>query len=75
MLKEACRYQENMVAQLYILWFLPIVLIVISFFLSFDIFALISLIGFIVMLAVMLIHMMRKVCPRCAIKDDCYRSF
>jgi len=33
-----------------ILWFLPIVLIIISFFLSFSIFALVSLIGFVVVL-------------------------
>ena len=51
----------------FILWFLPIFLIGISFFLSFSIFALISLIGFIVVLAVMLIHMKWKVCPTCAI--------
>lgn len=59
----------------FIIWFLPIVLIVVSFFLSFSIFALISLIGFIVVLAVMLIHIRRKVCPTCAIVDECHSSF
>jgi len=58
-----------------ILWFLPIVLISISFFLSFSIFALISLIGFIVMLAVMFIHMKWKVCPTCVIMDECHAAF
>jgi membrane protein YdbS with pleckstrin-like domain len=59
----------------FILWFLPIVLISISLFLSFSIFALISLIGFIVVLAVMLIHMKWKVCPTCAIVDECHAAF
>ena len=59
----------------FISWILPIVLISISLFLSFSIFALISLIGFIVVLAVSLIHMRRKVCPTCAIVDECHAAF
>ena len=59
----------------FILWFLPIILINISLFLSFSIFALISLIGFIVVVAVTLIHMKWKVCPTCAIVDECHSSF
>jgi hypothetical protein len=58
-----------------ILWFLPIVLIGISLFLSFSIFALISLIGFIVVLAGMLIHMRWKVCPTCAFMEECHAAF
>jgi disulfide bond formation protein DsbB len=58
-----------------IIWFFPIVGIVISFFLSFSIVALLSLIGFIVMLAVMFIHMKWKVCPTCAIMDECHAAF
>ena len=37
--------------------------------------ALISLLGFIVVLAVMLIHAKRKVCPTCAIMDECHTAF
>ena len=59
----------------FILWLIPIVLIGISFFLSFSRFALISLIGFIVVLVVMAIHMKRKICPTCAIVDECHTSF
>jgi len=59
----------------FISWFLPIVLMVISFFLNFSIFALLSLIGFIVMLAVMLLHMKYKVCPTCAIMEECHAAF
>jgi len=58
-----------------IIWLLPIVLIFISFFLNFSIFALISLIGCIVVLGVNVIYMKRKVCPTCAIKDECKSSF
>jgi hypothetical protein len=58
-----------------ILWLGPIVLIGISFFLSFSIFALISLISFIVVLAVMLIQARWKVCPTCAIMEECHAAF
>ena len=33
------------------------------------------LIGFIVMLVVMFIHMKWKVCPTCAIMDECHAAF
>jgi membrane protein YdbS with pleckstrin-like domain len=58
-----------------ILWLLPIVLITISFFFNFSIIALISLIGFIGVLALSLIHMRWKVCLTCAIIDECHSSF
>jgi len=78
--KECCLekhvdYAKKWGFNFFILWFLPIVLIIISFFLNFSIFALISLIGFIVVLAVMLIHMKWKVCPTCAIVDECHAAF
>ncbi len=57
------------------LWFIPIILIVISFFLNFSIFALLSLIGFVVMLALMLVHTRYKVCPTCAIMKECFEAF
>ena len=58
-----------------ILLFAPIVLIIISLFLSFSIIALISLIGFIVLLAIMGIHMKWKVCPTCAFVEECHEAF
>ena len=60
---------------LFIIWFLPIVLIVISFFLSFEILALIALLGFIVVLAVQLIYTRQKVCTTCAIQEECHAAF
>ena len=58
-----------------ILWFLPIILMVISFFLNFSIFALISLIGFIVVLVGNYFYMLRVKCPSCAIQEECHSSF
>ena len=58
-----------------IIWLLPIVSIIISFFLNFSIFTLISLIGCIVVLVGNVIYMKRKVCTTCAIKDECHSSF
>ena len=74
-LKKHVDYGKKWSFNFFILWFLPIVLIIISFFLSFSIFALISLIGFIVMLAIMLTHMKRRVCPTCAIVEECHAAF
>lgn len=58
-----------------IVWFAPIVLILISFFLNFSIFALISLIGFIIVLVGNYFYMIRKKCPKCTIKEECHSSF
>ncbi len=59
----------------FILWVLPIVLIIISFFFNFSLIALMSLIGFIVVLALSIIHMKWKVCPTCAIVEECHAAF
>ena len=58
-----------------IVWLLPIVLIVISFFLSFSILALLALLGFVAVLVANYFYMLRKKCPSCAIKDECHSSF
>jgi len=58
-----------------IIWFLPIVLIVISFFRDFSIFALISLLGFIVVVVGNYFYMLRVKCPTCPIKEECHSSF
>jgi len=56
-------------------WLLPIVLITISFFLNFSLIALLSLIGFMGLLAIMLLYTKRKVCPTCAFVEECHASF
>lgn len=60
---------------LFILWLAPIALIVLSFFLNFSILALVSLAGFIAVLGVTAVDMRRRVCPTCAIRDECHASF
>ena len=59
----------------FISWFLPIPLIVISLFLSFSIYVLLILIGFVVVWAVMLINMRNRVCTTCAIMEECHAAF
>ena len=62
-------------ANMMISWFLPIILIVISFFLNFSVVALIFLIGFVGVMATGLAHMRWKVCPTCAIMEECHAAF
>lgn len=63
-------YEKN----LFILWLGPFVLIIVSFFLNFSIIALLSLLGFIGLLAVLGINMKSKVCSTCAFKEECFAS-
>ena len=58
-----------------IIWLLPMVLIFISFFFNFSLFALLSLIGCIAVLGGNVLYMNQKVCPTCAINDECHSSF
>ena len=67
--------QKNWTGLMTIVWFAPIVLTVISFFLNFSTFALISLIGFIVVLVGNIFYMLKKKCPKCAIREECHSSF
>ena len=58
-----------------LLWILPIILIGISFFWNFSVISLFSLIGFIILLASMLLYVRWKVCPSCAIMKECHAAF
>jgi len=58
-----------------IIWLLPIVLIVISFFRDFSIFALISLIAFIFVVVGNYFYMLKVKCPTCPIREQCHSSF
>ena len=58
-----------------LLWLLPIITMGISLFLNFSVITLFSLIGFIVLLALMLLYTQKKVCPTCAFVDECHSSF
>ncbi len=74
-LQKHVNYAKKWGFNFFVLWFGPIILIVISFFLNFSIYALGSLIGFIIVLALIMINMRRKVCPTCAIVDECHAAF
>jgi membrane protein YdbS with pleckstrin-like domain len=67
--------QKNWVIFMFIIWFLPIVLTVISFFVNFSIFALIALIGFIAVVVGNYFYMLRVKCPTCPIREECHSSF
>ena len=67
--------QKNWTGLMTMVWFGPIILTAISFFLNFSIFALISLIGFIVVLVGSIIYLLKKKCPKCAIREECHASF
>jgi hypothetical protein len=56
-------------------WIVPIVLIIVSFFLNFSVFALISLIGFIGALAGSLVYVRYKICSKCVIEKECHEAF
>ncbi len=58
-----------------IILLLPIIGIIISFFLNFSIFALLSLICFVVIIALMAVYLKQKLCPKCAIMEECHTSF
>jgi len=58
-----------------VLWIGPVILITISFFVNWDIVALLSLIGYILVMIVWSIYMKRKVCPTCAIQEECQSAF
>ena len=58
-----------------IIWLLPMVLTFISFFFNFSFFAIISLIGCIAVLGANVIYMNQRVCPTCAINNECHSSF
>ncbi|MHA1958730.1 MAG: hypothetical protein ACW99U_00710 [Candidatus Thorarchaeota archaeon] len=58
-----------------IIWFLPIILIGASLFLNFSAFALLALVGFVVVLAGNYYYMVRVKCPTCPIQEECHSSF
>ncbi len=67
--------QKNWVIPMMVVWFLPIVLIVISFFRDFSYIAIIPLVGFIGVLVGNFFYMLRVKCPSCPIQEQCHSSF
>ena len=67
--------QKHWVWPMFIVWVLPIVLVVISFFLNFSIFAVIALIGFTAVVVGNFFYMIRVKCKTCPIQEECHSSF
>ena len=67
--------QKNWVLLMTAVWFLPIILIIVSFFQDFSYFALIPFIGFISAVAGNFLYMLRVKCPKCAIREYCHSAF
>ena len=57
------------------IWFLPVILIVVSFFIDFSYLALIALISFIAVVVGFVIYLMKVKCPSCPIQEECHSSF
>ena len=69
--------QKNWALLISIIWFLPVVLIVISFFMNttFWIYELIALIGFIAVVVGNFFYMIKIKCPKCPIQEQCHSAF
>jgi len=67
--------QKNWVWPMFIIWFLPVVLIIVSFFRNFSYIAIIPLVGFIVVLVGYIFYMLKVKCPSCPIREECHSSF
>lgn len=64
--------QKNWSYCMTVIWLLPVVLILISFFTNFSFIALAALAGFICVLVGNYYYMLRKKCPACAIREECH---
>jgi len=67
--------QKGWTGVMAIVWFAPIVLVIYSFFVSFSIYALLALIGFVALLVGNFYYMLRVKCPTCPIQEQCHSSF
>lgn len=67
--------QKNWVWLMFLVWILPIILTIVSFFLDFDYLAIIALVGFIIMLVCNFLYLIKIKCPSCPIQEECHSSF
>ncbi|MHA2192669.1 MAG: hypothetical protein ACXAAR_04505 [Candidatus Thorarchaeota archaeon] len=67
--------QKGWALAMAIVWFTPILLIGASLFLNFSPFALLALLGFVVVLVGNYYYMLRVKCPSCPIQEECHSSF
>ncbi len=67
--------QKNWVWLMFLVWILPIILTIVSFFMDFDYLAIIALVGFIIMLVGNFLYLIKVKCPSCPIQEYCHSSF
>lgn len=59
----------------FLIWILPLVLIIISFFTNFNYLAIVALVVFIIALAGNYLYLLKVKCPTCPIREECHSSF
>lgn len=67
--------QKNWVWPMTVIWILPVVLIIVSFFRNYSYLAIIALIGFIIVVVGNFFYMLKVKCPTCPIREECHSSF
>ena len=67
--------QKHWAWGMFMMWFVPIGLIIGSFFVNFNYLAIIALVGFIAVLAGNYVYMIKVKCPTCPIQEECHSSF
>jgi len=67
--------QKNWSWVMFIVWILPVILIIVSFFRNFNYLAIIALVSFIVAVVGNFFYMLKVKCPTCPIREECHSSF
>jgi len=67
--------QKNWSWAMFLVWFVPIVLTIISFFTEFNYLAIIALVGFILAVVGNFFYMLKIKCPDCPIREYCHSAF
>ena len=67
--------QKHWVWFMFLIWVLPIILIIISFFKNYNYLAIITLVGFILALVGYFLFVVFVKCPSCPIREECHSAF
>ena len=67
--------QKNWSWAMFLVWFVPVVLTIISFFTNYDYLAIIALVGFILTVVGNFFYMLKIKCPNCPIREYCHSAF
>ncbi|NPD90493.1 MAG: hypothetical protein HGN29_17400 [Asgard group archaeon] len=67
--------QKHWAWVMFVVWILPVILIITSFFRNFNYLAIIALVAFILAVVGNYIYMIKVKCPTCPIREECHSSF